>query len=209
MPSKTPRISKPAKTKKTVQKKPVKSVKLNLRPQLPTKPKRKCVQCAYKKSDGQQCQLNTCRQFPYCWVHLRVVDGLQVKPSTVPGAGLGLFFVGNKRTDHVKARNPISCYSAKNVDTNASGTSDYIVKVGRSKFMNSEDKLNYVGRYINHSADPNVEISGTHNIRERMGRFVLNIRTKKRVNKGDELFLDYGPNFKNPTTTATHKKKKK
>ena len=56
----------------------------------------KCDLCKAKTKDGKPCKNRTCKNFPYCWVHLKSKDKLQVKKSTIKGAGQGLFYVGKK-----------------------------------------------------------------------------------------------------------------
>ena len=50
-----------------------------------------CMQCDFKKSDGVQCKRRTCKMLPYCWQHAQTMLGVKVAPSTIPGAGSGLF----------------------------------------------------------------------------------------------------------------------
>lgn len=56
-----------------------------------------CVRCQYQHATThRRCSMTTCARFPFCHVHLKMVLGLAVKPSTLPNAGMGLFFVGYK-----------------------------------------------------------------------------------------------------------------
>ena len=55
-----------------------------------------CTRCVATTKGGNQCKNRTCKQYPYCWVHLKAKDKLQVKKSTIEGAGEGLFYVGKK-----------------------------------------------------------------------------------------------------------------
>jgi hypothetical protein len=50
-----------------------------------------CKQCIFIKGNGQRCKRRTCVRKDYCWQHLRSQKGVDVRPSTLPGAGLGLF----------------------------------------------------------------------------------------------------------------------
>ena len=50
-----------------------------------------CAQCeARNPRDGKRCSRNSCKTFPYCWQHLKLIMGLQVKLSSVANAGCGL-----------------------------------------------------------------------------------------------------------------------
>ena len=50
-----------------------------------------CAQCTYIKANGQQCNNRVCYGSPWCWVHNRMVYGIKSRPSTIAGAGKGLF----------------------------------------------------------------------------------------------------------------------
>jgi hypothetical protein len=115
------------------------------------------TRCTANNKQGTQCRLNTVRQHPMCWVHLKAKEGLQVKDSTVAGAGKGLMYVGEKP---VAAGKRIATYGARKVVTQR-----YVFEVGKNRFLDAEKPLNPVGRYIN---DPkgtgrraNVQISAT------------------------------------------------
>ncbi len=50
-----------------------------------------CAQCAARNPrDNRQCSRNSCKTFPYCWQHMKLIMGLQIKLSSVAGAGCGL-----------------------------------------------------------------------------------------------------------------------
>jgi len=50
-------------------------------------PKTKCVQCNGTTKNGSRCKLHTCKYAPKCHYHTLV----EVKKSTLPGAGDGVF----------------------------------------------------------------------------------------------------------------------
>jgi hypothetical protein len=43
------------------------------------------------KRNEQRCKRNTCVRKDYCWQHLRSKLGIDVRPSTLAGTGMGLF----------------------------------------------------------------------------------------------------------------------
>jgi photosystem II stability/assembly factor-like uncharacterized protein len=53
--------------------------------------RRECNRCEAIANNGNRCRVRTCKVGPNCWIHTKSQDGLQVKPSTIPEAGLGLF----------------------------------------------------------------------------------------------------------------------
>ena len=50
-----------------------------------------CAQCEGVNGTGQRCKRQVCLNRPYCPQHARSLLGLEVRPSTIPGAGDGLF----------------------------------------------------------------------------------------------------------------------
>ena len=59
---------------------------------MPTKSQsvKECQRCTGTTKSGARCRKRTCRG-TLCWQHLKKQEGLRVKKSTIPGAGLGLF----------------------------------------------------------------------------------------------------------------------
>ena len=54
----------------------------------------KCTRCKYsatRRGHTFRCSRTTCKIGGYCFAHLKTLFGLEVKQSTIPGAGLGLF----------------------------------------------------------------------------------------------------------------------
>ena len=160
-----------------------------------------CPQCKAKTATGEQCKLTTCKQYPYCWIHLKKIDGLQVKKSEI--AGEGLFYVGKKDFQPNKI---IAYYSAKEV-TRKPINGEYVLEVGKNKYLDGKDKSNYVGRYVNSTRgtgkQPNVRFASNGVITKRNGRDTVPIITKKKIKPNTELLMNYGKDYKLP------KKKKK
>ena len=48
------------------------------------------TQCRAKTKSGDDCKRRT-RRSVYCWQHLQALSNLRIKPSNIPGAGLGLW----------------------------------------------------------------------------------------------------------------------
>ena len=55
----------------------------------------RCMRCRGVTARGARCARFTCYALPYCVQHLRAA-GLRVGPSTIPGAGRGLFVAGSR-----------------------------------------------------------------------------------------------------------------
>jgi hypothetical protein len=62
---------------------------------MPVDPDRVVSRCSAVNKNGKQCSKRTAKN-GMCWIHLKAKEGLQVKKSTVPRAGEGLFYVGKE-----------------------------------------------------------------------------------------------------------------
>lgn len=157
-----------------------------------------CTQCQAMTKNKVRCKLNTCRQYPYCWIHLKSIDNLQVKKSTIRGAGKGLFYVGKK--DFPKNKK-ITDYSAKTISQRPDEKSDYNLKVSTGRYLNSTSSSNYVGRYINDARgtnkNTNVRFTKGTRIYEKNNRYNVPIYTTKKIKPNTELLMNYGRTYWN------------
>ena len=154
----------------------------------------KCPRCKATTAKGVRCKNLTCMQYPYCWIHLRSVDGLQIRDSSIKGFGKGLFATREHKKDK-----KITNYSAKQIDTLPNRTCGYALEVGKNRYLNAIDKSNYVGRYINDSRGTsnknNLRFTKSRRVYYKENRYMVPIYTKKKIKKGEELFLNYGKSY--------------
>lgn len=147
--------------------------------------------------------------------------GLVARPSTLAGAGLGLFFVGfkDKHTgewvDALRKDDIVTYYSGKEVLTRAQYNerypedvhTDYGLCVSGKVCLDGGPTSNMPGRLINdggwrNAADgrfvrsgvkPNVKFPGNARGLQRMfGRYVVPMKALKAIRAGDELLVAYG-----------------
>ena len=97
-----------------------------------------CIRCHALTSSGGQCKMRTCRQYPYCWMHMKMIYGVQVKNSEISNAGKGLF-----ATKSVKKNKTITHYSSKEVSNQVDKNSKYVLQLGPRRFLDSQNKLNH------------------------------------------------------------------
>ncbi len=112
-----------------------------------------------------------------------------VAPSTIEGAGSGLF-----SQVHIQADDTIGDYTGEIISDEKALTepyvdSDYILWVCTDHNIVGEGPLSNYTRYINHSTEAN-------------GRIVVSTRWKKarieaikKIKPGEEIFIDYGPHY--------------
>jgi hypothetical protein len=103
-----------------------------------------CKQCIFIRENRQRCKRRTCVRKNYCWQHLRAKLGLDVRPSTLAGAGKGLFaFKTFGKGSHVAS------YSGKIKPLAAAKDSQYAVAWTRGKVIEATSTQHSLGRYAN------------------------------------------------------------
>jgi len=154
-----------------------------------------CSRCEAINKNGLRCKNNTCRQYPTCWLHLKSQEGLQVKDSNIEGEK-GLF-----ASRLLPRGQRVTYYSADTIDKEPTENSDYVLQIGNQRFLNSEKKLNFVGRYINDSRNtgkrPNVRFTKSYQIRRHKKRYVVPMIALRNIKKNEELLTNYGYSYWN------------
>jgi SET domain-containing protein len=159
-------------------------------------PRRDCITCyAISHVTGMRCSRRSCKLFPYCWQHLRMALGLEVKKSQIPGAGLGLysydatFYNGQKiieYTGDLKPNNP-----------NDNTLFPYALRINEHLLLNADKPARHsVARYANDCRTINKkagQCKGNNarlsvNPQARRGWIVAT----KTIHPGDEIFVSYG-----------------
>lgn len=150
------------------------------------------MRCNASTKDGDRCKNTTVNRFPYCWVHLKSKDKLVVKKSTIPNAGLGLFYVGKKS---VPKNKDITSYSGT-VSSRPDQSSQYVIQMSKGRYLDAKDKLTAVGRYINHTnKNPNVGFSASYKTASYHGQPAIKVKTKKIIKPNTELLANYGRDY--------------
>ena len=138
--------------------------------------------------------MRTCERFPYCWVHLKSIDGLVVKDSTVPDAGRGLF-----ATRRFKRGKRVTKYSGRVVRKGTRG--DYVLNINQTQSLDAGGLNNLPGRFIN---DPkgtrrraNVRFSRSSRINtdNATGKRYVPIIALRTIQPGHEVLVNCGRNY--------------
>ena len=119
----------------------------------------------------------------------RPASDFEVRESTVPGAGLGLF-----ARQAIGIEETIGYYSGDLItwDQLAAGTysgSRYIFAISRKMLVVAEGPRSNHTRYINHSPEPNAFAIVSTRWRS------VRIEAVKPIAPGEEIFLDYGEQY--------------
>ena len=92
---------------------------------------------------GERCRRRTTRS-PYCYFHLKSVEHLEIKKSTIPGAGMGLFTTIARKKN---ARITLYDKTMENRDPDYGG--EYVVRVNDHTVANPYRTTDSAGRYAN------------------------------------------------------------
>lgn len=154
-----------------------------------------CVRCKFTKSDGLRCKRNTCVRKDYCWQHLRAVKGVDIRPSTLPGAGTGLVAFRNFRKGE-----KVAAYSGNLVSAVAAHDSQYAVAWKNGEVVNASSSQHSIGRYANtcRSADKRGKKCNGNNVKlsRDFTRRKISLKATKRIKRGNEIFASYGAGFR-------------
>jgi len=152
------------------------------------------LRCAQIKPNGQRCKCKCAIGTPYCHVHLKYAHHLQIKPSTIPGAGKGVFAVG--KTDIIfRAGDPIIPYDGQHISRHTleerygPNTAPYGVESGATGTKIEDAALHRgAGAICNHATGHKVNAR----IRWSTARKQHEIVATKNIRNGREVFVNYG-----------------
>lgn len=174
------------------------------------------VRCTATSKSGTRCKNETKERYPYCWIHLKSIEGLSVKPSHISGAGKGLyaekeFKAGEKIIDYTgkpvigEPENDVGDYKLVHTQGNSETGAGRVI-------IDAEDKTSSsVARYANDCRARNKragECKGENarfNQRGQKGVYKVPLKAKKKIKKGDEIYVSYGPAY---WASTSHKSKK-
>lgn len=147
-------------------------------------------QCAFVDARGQRCRRQTTITHPYCAQHTRLVHGVEVRQSTIPGAGLGLFAVrripkGTFLFNYDGDRLSTAEYTERYAEI---GFGPYAIELTAHVIIDARRTDAGVARFIcsyhGSGKKPNVQYVSTGQCVE--------VWTIAPIEPGDELLADYG-----------------
>jgi hypothetical protein len=182
--------------------------------QRPHKPEFACnlrlKQCNGRGSNKQRCKRRVFIGFEFCWQHLRMNHHLKIKPSLIPGAGLGLFADDSKREANVILFHPKQIIfpsfggdvvTEDEIDRRYGDESTdvaiYAVRLDGDKFVDAACRRGVLS-HLNHS--PN-HLSNARLVFDQ-GEMLL--QATKSIRNGSEILIDYGEENMFPPTGVTY-----
>ncbi len=147
-------------------------------------------QCAFVRPDGLRCRKLTTITHPYCAHHTRLVHGVEVRQSSIRGAGLGLFAIrqlpnGMFLFNYDGDRLSIAEYNARYAEV---GFGPYAIELNDRIIIDARRTDAGIARFIcsyhGTGKKPNVQYVSTGQCVE--------VWTIRRIEAGEELLADYG-----------------
>lgn len=145
--------------------------------------------CIATNNDGGRCKRVTLRSNK-CWSHLLRDEHLRIKPSTIPGAGLGLF-----EEAPVKKGAFISAYTGKYRDDDSDKFYPYGLRVGPGHVLIDGRKSNTApARYINDARKASKN-NARFSVYTGKKPHTAKVVATKGIPKDREVFLPYGRDY--------------
>ena len=143
--------------------------------------------CVAINNNGRPCRNHTRRSYK-CWQHLRRDDGLRIKTSGIPGAGMGLF-----TARPIQRRGRVVEYEGEDmtmseVDARYPGAGLYVYCKNDTQCRDARVSTSGPARFANDGITRRL-----NNARMVSGSYDL--RAKKRIPAGKEILWDYGPTY--------------
>ena len=171
-------------------------------------------QCTATCKNNNRCKRKVIIGQPYCYTHLLYQKHLKVKDSTIPGAGKGVFAEIPKAPVHqvvYQANSHIVPYTGQRInnqqlnDRYGDDTAPYALRINANTFVDPALQRG-IGSIINHQpvARANVRFVAANYA----NNFTPSIRSTKNIRNGQELFINYGRDYRmNDGSSHTTSKK--
>ena len=150
--------------------------------------------CVENTKAGCWCKLHT-RHGCLCWIHRVARDGLQIRKSTVPNAGLGLFARRAFKKGEIVAR-----YTGDLIETQAGeehrdgfGGSKYVLEMSERVSVDAARTNTADGRMCNDPRGSGKRANVKFSVNQQTK--TATVRAKRAIAAGEELLLSYGRGF--------------
>lgn len=174
---------------------------------------RHCQQCQgevrLRNGSTRRCKLRTCKYSRFCHHHSKRRFGTRLGPSSIPGAGTGLFAIrdfggpkGRAKTGEVLAeygdgRFGLTLRSARVNDPRYRSNYLYLFRKGYAK--DGKSTQSGLGRYANmcRAGQQRARLCRGNNaaFAYNRGSGKVTLRSKRRIRRGEEIFVSYGREF--------------
>ena len=156
-----------------------------------------CDRCEHIKAGGGRCRNRVCFGTPLCWIHTKIVYGVQVRDSTLADAGKGLFATrdfeqGEWIIPYIGELINETCLN----DRYGDDTAPYASAFSRRRYIDgacmwgTATPANGLFRRDGRSRTVNA-----HNTVIENRNSGLWLRARRQISEGDEMFVWYGDDY--------------
>lgn len=161
-----------------------------------------CQRCISMTKKGTQCHRTTCITSQKCAQHLDLEDGLAVRPSNIPGAGLGLFTTRSFPAHVIVAKyNLTSAYMAeedltRKMDPYLDTSYIWCRDLAEKHCWDARSTQSTIARFANGCDKAATTGKGSKKIKcNAMITRTGDLKTIKRLAKDVEILIPYGPDY--------------
>lgn len=151
-------------------------------------------QCAAETKKGEQCKRRTRKQLPYCYEHTRLILHVEIRPSSIEGAGLGLFAVEDfQKGDFIVPYEGEFINEAELNRRYGDDTAKYALKVSKNVYIDSACSRG-TGAFINQATKKTNNNAALFRGTSRRPQD-SSVRALKAIKAGEEIFVSYGSKY--------------
>ena len=156
--------------------------------------------CRAQSANKRQCGNKTKMRSPYCHVHTKKLQGLEVKDTPNMGKGLFAAKVFNKGR-RGRAPDVVAHYTGVKKDVNYSDKRNRYIVTGETHAVDGENPaISGVARYANDCKDTGTPCNAylrtvTPKTGVNKGKEYIRIDPLKRINPGEEITVEYGSRY--------------
>jgi len=154
-------------------------------------------QCTAHKKGGERCKIRTGKVGPKCWIHTKYQDGLAVKKSNIPGAGLGLFAV--KQFDRGDKISEYKGERLTEMQLEHKTNTDYVLRVDQNTYIDADHTNSSPARYSNDChGQRQYPCNARFSIDKKKHK--ATIKAQKKIRPGQEVLTPYGAGYWSKST---------
>lgn len=161
-------------------------------------------QCQYHKPDGVRCRNRVVIGAPYCWIHRKKSQHVEVHESNIPGAGKGVFATNGTDNDAIVFHkgDVLFPYHGQHINDAelqaryAEHTAPYGIKLRTSGRTLYEDGATHrgIGSLPNHANQAHANIT-FYTAYPRGKDPITKEKATKNIRNGQELLVNYGNEY--------------
>lgn len=153
--------------------------------------KLECCRCEAETKTGGRCKRRTKKQLPYCYEHTRSLLHVDIRPSTIPGAGKGLFALQEFNSGDLVVPYKGEVITKAQMDERYSdGLAPFALQINKNTYIDSACQRG-TASFINTNPKHNNARFSVYSGRSGHPPGAT-VRATKKIPVDAEIFVDYG-----------------